>query len=98
MAHHDPAVPTQLRVDACPVSPGAILTQTQQGVLGPVAYAGRTFTLVEKHYSQTEREALAVVWDCKKFHLHLYAANFALLTDYKPIEVIYSPKLFSSSF
>ena len=61
MAHYDPAALTQLRVDASPVGLVAILTQTQLGVVRPVAYAGRTLTAVERRYSQTEREALAVV-------------------------------------
>ena len=91
MAHYDPAAPTQLRVDASPVGLGAILTQTQQGVVRPVAYASRTLTPVERRYSQTEREALAVVWGCEKFHLYLYGTTFDLLTDHKPLEVIYSP-------
>jgi hypothetical protein len=80
-----------LRVDASPVGLGAILTQTQQGVVRPIAYASRTFTPVERRYSQTEREALAVVWGCEKFHLYLYGTTFDLLTDLKPLEVIYSP-------
>ena len=91
MAHYDPAAPTQLRVDASPVGLGAILTQTQHGVVRPVAYASRTLTPVERRYSQTEREALAVVWGCEKFHLYLFGTQFDLLTDHKPLEVIYSP-------
>ena len=91
MAHYDPAAPTQLRVDASPVGLGAILTQTQLGVVRPVAYASRTLTAVERRYSQTEREALAVVWGCEKFHLYLYGTTFDLLSDHKPLEVIYSP-------
>ena len=91
MAHYDPAAPTQLRVDASSVGLGALLTQTQQGVVRPVAYASRTLTEVERRYSQTEREALAAVWGCEKFHLYLYGTTFDLLTDHKPLEVIYSP-------
>ena len=89
MAHYHPAAPTQLRVDASPVGLGAILTQTQLGVVRPVAYASRTLTAVDRRYSQTEREALAVVWGCEKFHL--YGTTFDLLSDHKPLEVIYSP-------
>ena len=91
MAHYDPAAPTQLRVDASPDGLGAILTQTQHGVVRPVAYASRTLTPVERHYSQTEREALGVVWGCEKFHLYLFGTQFDLFTDHKPLEVIYSP-------
>ena len=91
MAHYNPATPTQVRVDARPVSLGAILTQALQGVVRPVAYASRKLTAVERRYSQTEREALAVVWGCEKFHLYLYGTTFDLLTDHKPLEVICSP-------
>ncbi|KAK3752963.1 hypothetical protein QZH41_005120, partial [Actinostola sp. cb2023] len=92
MAHYDPAAETHLRVDASPVGLGAILLQCQDGVSRPVAYASRTLTDVERRYSQTEKEALAVVWGCEKFHLYLYGTEFTLFTDHKPLEVIYSPR------
>lgn len=47
---------------------------------------------VERRYSQTEREALAIVWACEKFHIFLYGKDFVLITDHKPLETIYSPK------
>lgn len=40
----------------------------------------------------TEREALAIVWACEKFHVFLYGKEFSMITDRKPLEVIYSPK------
>ena len=33
-----------------------------------------------------------MVWGCEKFHIYLCGAEFELLSDHKPLEVIYSPK------
>jgi len=92
MAHYNPEAETELRVDASPVGLGAILMQSDGQEVRPVAYASRTLTDVERRYSQTEREALAVVWGSEKFHLYLYGTQFKLYTDHKPLEFIYSPK------
>ena len=71
---------------------GAILLQRSNGTVRPVAYASRTLTDVERRYSQTEKEALVVVWACEWFHIDLYGKPFTLYTDHKPLEIIYSPK------
>ena len=92
MAHYDENKDTQLRVGASPVGLGAILMQHDGTALRPVVYASHTLTDVERRYSQTEREALAVVWGCERFHIYLYGKEFMLYTDHKPLEVIYSPK------
>ena len=86
MAHYNPEAETELMVDASPVGLGAILMQSDGHETRPVAYASRTLTDVERRYSQTEREALAVVWVCEKFHLYLYGTTFKLFTDHKPLE------------
>ena len=91
MAHFVTGAPTELRVDASPVGLGAVLTQTVHGITRPVAYASRTLSDVERRYSQTEREALAVVWGCERFHLYLCGAEFVLHTDHKPLQFIYGP-------
>ena len=39
-----------------------------------------------------EKEALAVVWGCEKFHLYLYGTTFSILSDHKPLEILYSDK------
>ena len=38
---------------------------------------------------QTENEALSIVWGIEHFHLFLYGKEFSLITDHKPLEVIY---------
>ena len=40
-------------------------------------------------YSQTEKEALAIVWGVEHFHLYVYGQEFVLVTDHKPLETIY---------
>lgn len=55
-------------------------------------YASRALTNVEKRYSQTEKEALAIIWGVGHFHLYLYGNEFTLVTDHKPLEVIYGSR------
>ena len=85
LAYFDPAKETKILVDASPIGLGAILTQQSPNSEDPsttiVAYASRSLTPVEQRYSQTEREALACVWACEKFHLYIYGAPFMLITD-----------------
>ena len=75
----------KLTVDASPVGLGAVLAQTQEnGQDRCIAYASHSLTPVE--------EALAAVWGCERFHLYLVGTQFDLITDHKPLEIIYSPK------
>ncbi|CAC5374989.1 unnamed protein product [Mytilus coruscus] len=86
MAYFDPRKATVLIVDASPVGVGALLTQD-----GKVnAYASRALSDVEKRYSQTEREGLAIVWAIEHFHLYLYGHKFTLVTDHQPLEYIFN--------
>jgi len=76
---------TEVYVDASPVGLGAILVQDGR----TVAYASRALTNVEQRYSQTDREALAVVWSCERFHLYVYGKPVKVFTDHKPLVHIY---------
>ena len=93
MAYFNPTKHTELIVDASPVGLEAVLPQKTANSDEPmhvVAYASRTLTDVERRYSQTEREALAIVWGCEHHHLYLYGAPFTLVTDHQPLETIFS--------
>uniref|UniRef100_A0A672G681 Reverse transcriptase RNase H-like domain-containing protein n=1 Tax=Salarias fasciatus TaxID=181472 RepID=A0A672G681_SALFA len=91
MSYFDPEKHTELVVDASPVGLGAILYQlNKEGERRTIAYASRALSDVEKRYSQTEREALAIVWSCEHFHLYLFGHSFTLVTDHKALEVIWN--------
>lgn len=92
LAYFDKDAPTKVIADASPVGLGAVLVQVQKGSPVAVCYASRALTDVEKRYSQTEKEALGLVWACERFHQYIYGKRFDLVTDHKPLEVIYSTK------
>lgn len=86
MSYFDPKKEIELIVDASPFGLGAILTQDNK----VLSYASRALTEVESRYSQTEREALAIVWACEHFNMYTNGAkHFTVITDHKPLENIW---------
>ena len=83
---------TKVIADASPVGLGAVLVQQQGGELRVISYASGRLSDTERCFSQTEEEALAIVWASERFHAYLYGAEFELMTDHKPLECIFSPK------
>ena len=93
LAYFDKEAHTQIIADASPVGLGAVLIQEKIGERRAICYASRTLSNVERRYSQTEREALALVWACERFHLYVYGLpKFDRVTDHEALKVIYSTK------
>ena len=70
--------------------PTEVIT-SQDGVRRAISYASRMLSSVERRYSQTEREALAIVWSCERLRQYLIGRKFTLVTDHQPLRAIYSP-------
>ena len=86
ITYYNPTRQINILVDASPVGLGAIMSQDGK----VVAYASRALTCVESRYSQTEREALAIVWACEHFDMFIRGApNVNIITDHKPLERIW---------
>ena len=90
MAYCDTGKCTELTMDASPTGLGTILQQRSPSRDDHkiLAYASRALSPVQQRYSQTEREALAIVWAMERFHIYLYGTRFVLHTDHKPLELI----------
>ena len=92
LGYFEKAAKSRIIADASPVGLGAVLIQEQHGQPRVISYASRSLTNVEKRYSQTEKETLALVWACERFHVYLYGMEFEVYTDHKPLEAIYSTR------
>ena len=92
LAYFDVNAKTQVIADASPVGLGAVLVQKQGEDYKIICYASRSLSDIERRYSQTEKEALCLVWACKRFHVFLFGKTFELRTDHKPLEFIFSAK------
>lgn len=92
LGYYDVKDNTQVIADASPVGLGAVLVQSDNHGPRIIAYGNRTLTDCERRYSQTEKEALALVWSIEHFNVFLFGKEFDLITDHKPLEVLFGPK------
>ena len=72
LTHYDSNKPVVLAVDASPYGLGAVISHSDSKNEKPIAYASRSLTAAEKHYSQIEKEALAIISGPCEFHQYLF--------------------------
>ena len=101
MSYFDKNKQTFVTVDASPVGISAILSQksknSDMNSQKIIVYASRALSDTEKQYSQTEKEALAIIWAVEHFYLFIYGSEFTLVTDHKPLEIIYGQRTAKTS-
>ena len=92
-AHYDVSLPVRLYCDASSVGVGACLTHVYpDGTERPVAYASQVLSSSQRNYAQLEREAYAIIFAVKRFHMYLFGRSFVLVTDHQPLCKILGPK------
>ena len=82
----DPKKPLVLTTDASPVGIGAVLShRTPDGQEQPIGFMSRSLNSAERNYSQTEKEALAMIYGVFKFQHYLIGHPFIIETDHRPL-------------
>ena len=71
LQYYDVSKPVKVTVDASMKGLGAAILQDD----GVVAYASRSLTPTEQRYAQIEKEMLAVVFGCERFHKLIYGKS-----------------------
>ena len=85
LKYFDPTKAIKISVDASSKGMGAVLLQDNQ----PVAYASKALTKSQQNYAQIEKEMLAIVFGCTRFHEYIYGMpQVEIETDHKPLEAI----------
>ena len=85
LKYFKPDRPIKLSVDASSKGLGAVLIQDEH----PIAYASKSLSSTQQSYAQIEKEMLAVVFGCTKFHDYIYGVpNVTVESDHKPLEAI----------
>ena len=53
-----------------------------------IAFASKPLSDCDTRYANIEREMLAVVFGCERFHTYVYGTRFTVESDHKPLEMI----------
>ena len=81
--------PITIQTDASQSGIGSCLLQEGH----PVIYASRSLTNAEQNYAQIEKELLAIVFACERFHQFVYGNDIVVQSDHKPLEAIMTKPL-----
>ncbi|KAK3708498.1 hypothetical protein QZH41_003116 [Actinostola sp. cb2023] len=81
-----------LDTDASDHGIGAVLSQIQDGVEKPIAFASRTLSKSERNYCVTRRELLAIFEFVKHHRHYLQGTKFHIRTDHAPLRSVLKAK------
>lgn len=89
LQYYDPNKAIVLSVDASKDGLGAVMLQNNL----PVSYASQALTDTQKAYAQIEKEMLAIVFGCKRFHQYIVGRHVFVESDHRPLENIFKKPL-----
>ncbi len=73
-----------VHIDASNFALGAMLSENPNKTIDkPIYYASRLMNNVEKNYTTTKKEALAMIYAMKKFMHYLLGNNFIFFMDHQ---------------
>ena len=89
LAQYDKDKKLTIQCDTSSTALGGVLMQDGR----PVAYTSWALTQTEQGYVQIEKETLAIVHSCKKFHVYIFSRPVKGESDHKPLRAIFAKAL-----
>jgi len=78
-----------VQVDASCIALGVVLMQAGEGEIDhPIAFTSRKLLKVEKKYSTTECEGLAILYALQKFSHYLFGGHLKMYTDHSTLKYL----------
>ena len=93
LQYFDPSKPVVIQTDASSTGLGSCLLQDGK----PIEFASRALTDPETRYAQIEKELLAIVFACIKFHQYVYGRPVTVQSDHKPLESVFKKSIASTT-
>ncbi|CAF4891520.1 unnamed protein product [Pieris macdunnoughi] len=91
LTYYDQNKPITLSVDSSKDAMGAVICHDKH----PIAYASASLSSCQQSYSQIEKELLAILFGCTKFHQYIYGRHTLVETDHKPIVSLYKKPIYN---
>ena len=94
LRHYDPALPITVKTDASDYALGAILSQEENGLTRPVAFASRKMLPAELNYPVHDKEFLAIFHAFKEWRQYLEGAQVQIqvYSDHRSLEYFLTTK------
>lgn len=83
---------TEIHCDSSGYGIGSTLIQIQNEKPRVIAYASRAMTEVEKRYTASEQECLAVIYSVQKFRPYIFGIHSKVFTDHSALKWLFSVK------
>lgn len=93
LQYFDPSKPVVIQTDASSTGLGSCLLQDGK----PIEFTSRALTDAETRYAQIEKELLAIVFACIKFHQYIYGRPVTVQSDHKPLESVFQKTIASTT-
>nr|GEW84177.1 DNA-directed DNA polymerase [Tanacetum cinerariifolium] len=81
-------LPFELMCDASDYAIGEVLGQRKSKHFQPIHYASKTMTEAQIHYTTTEKEILAIVYEFEKFRPYLVLSKSIVYTDHSALKYL----------